>query len=281
MQSSTTVRRKYGTVWNGPLTSNVPDAGGSGLVGESSSGSRDIVRRMKDSASHAEAMADTFAPGNGTTMGEERIVQARTDYRKMGLDEEQAGMDPLHLFMVWLDEAQRAQVPDHNAMMLATAGSASISCRVVLLRLVDERGFVFFTNYNSRKAMDLERDPRTALTFFWPALERQVRIEGRAERLPLAESDAYFASRPRESCIGAWSSDQSRVVENRPAMEERFRRWEERFEGKEVPRPDHWGGILVRPVRIEFWQGGANRLHDRIAYEHFNDGSWQRMRLQP
>jgi pyridoxamine 5'-phosphate oxidase len=214
-------------------------------------------------------------------MSEERIVQTRADYHKMSLDEEDAGMDPLHLFMEWLDEAQCANVPEHNAMVLATAGSASISCRVVLLRQVDARGFTFFTNYNSRKAMDLERDPRTALTFFWPAMERQVRIEGKAEHLTKEESDAYFASRPRESCIGAWSSDQSRVVEDRPAMEERFKRWEERFEGREVPRPDHWGGILVKPVRIEFWQGRSNRLHDRLVYERFSDGSWQRMRLQP
>jgi pyridoxamine 5'-phosphate oxidase len=129
--------------------------------------------------------------------------------------------------------------------------------------------------------MDLERDPRAALTFFWPALERQVRIEGKAEHLPAAESDANFTSRPRESRIGAWSSDQSRTVENRAAMEERFTRWEERFKDQEVPRPEHWGGILVRPVRIEFWQGRANRLHDRIAFERFSDGTWQRMRLQP
>ncbi len=214
-------------------------------------------------------------------MGEERIVQARTDYHRMSLTEEAAGMDPLHLFGQWLDDAQRAEVPEHNAMLLSTAGSASISCRVVLLRQVDARGFIFFTNYNSRKAMDLERDPHAALTFFWPTMERQVRIEGKGEHLPTGESDAYFASRPRESCIGAWSSDQSRTVEDRDAVEERFNRWEERFQGQEVPRPDHWGGIVVKPVRIEFWQGRSNRLHDRIVFERFSDGSWQRMRLQP
>ena len=214
-------------------------------------------------------------------MNEEMKVDDRRDFGKGALTEEVAGADPLRLFRAWLEEAKQGGQPDHNAMMLATAGSMSISCRVVLLREVDARGFIFYTNNNSRKAMDLERDPRAALTFFWPALERQVRIEGKAARLPAAESDAYFASRPRESRIGAWSSDQSRAVDSRSAMDERFARWQERFKDQEVPRPEHWGGIVVAPVRIEFWQGRANRLHDRIAFERFSDGSWQRMRLQP
>jgi pyridoxamine 5'-phosphate oxidase len=152
---------------------------------------------------------------------------------------------------------------------------------VVLLRSFDARGFVFYTNYNSRKAMDLERDPRAALNFYWPQLEQQVRIEGKAEPVTAEESDAYFASRPLESRIGAWSSDQSRTVEGRAQLDERFERWQARFADGEVPRPLHWGGYRVRPQRIEFWQGRPNRLHDRIAFEHFTDGTWARMRLQP
>lgn len=215
------------------------------------------------------------------TMPEQRIVQARNEYGHASLSETDAGTDPLHLFMQWLDEAERSGIPEYNAMLLATTGTVSISMRVVLLRKVDERGFVFYTNYNSRKAMDLERDPRVAITFFWPSLERQVRVEGKAEKVSGEESDAYFATRPRDSQIGAWSSDQSRIVDDRATMKERYERWKERLEGAEVPRPEHWGGYVVRPVRIEFWQGRESRLHDRIAFERFTDGSWQRMRLQP
>lgn len=214
-------------------------------------------------------------------MSEEDKLQRRSEYGKRTLSEEEAGMDPLRIFLDWLDDAARSGEPEPNAMLLSTVGSASISCRVVLLRQADEEGFVFHTNYNSRKAMDLERDPRAALTFFWPSLERQVRVEGKAEKVTEAESDAYFATRPRASRIGAWSSDQSRTVESRAAMDERFARWSERFAGQEVVRPEHWGGIRVRPVRIELWQGRQNRLHDRLAFERFQDGTWQRMRLQP
>ena len=214
-------------------------------------------------------------------MNDPKRVEARTDYVKGALTEASAGTDPFVLFGRWLDEAEKEGEPEHHAMALATAGSASISCRIVLLRSFDRNGFVFYTNYNSRKAMDLERDPRAALTFFWPRMERQVRIEGKTELLSAEESDAYFATRPRESRIGAWSSDQSRVVESRERLDERFARWQERFKEGEVPRPEHWGGLRVRPVRIEFWQGRADRLHDRIAFEHFADGSWHRMRLQP
>lgn len=203
------------------------------------------------------------------------------EYVLGSLDDEVAGNDPIALFGAWFNDARDAGVPDHNAMALATAGSVSISCRIVLLSSFDADGFVFHTNYNSRKAMDLERDPRVALTFFWPQLERQVRIEGKAEHTSGEESDAYFASRPLERRIASWSSDQSRPVASREMLEERFARWKDRFNGQEIPRPLHWGGVRVRPVRIEFWHGRQDRMHDRIVFEHYADGSWQRMRLQP
>jgi pyridoxamine 5'-phosphate oxidase len=205
----------------------------------------------------------------------------RIDYAKAVLLEAEAGDDPFSLFGRWLKAAEEDRLPEHNAMTLATAGAFSISCRVVLLRSFDPEGFVFFSNYNSRKALDLERDPRAALSFFWPDHERQVRIEGRAEQLTDAENDEYFHSRPVESRIGAWSSDQSRVVDSRAGIDERFERWKERLKGQEIPRPAHWGGYRVKPVRMEFWQGRPSRLHDRIAFERFDDGKWGRMRLQP
>jgi pyridoxamine 5'-phosphate oxidase len=205
----------------------------------------------------------------------------RIDYTKATLLESEAGDDPFVLFGRWLRAAEEEGLPEHNAMSLATVGAFSISSRIVLLRSFDREGFVFFTNYNSRKSLDLERDPRSALTFFWPQHERQVRIEGRAGQVTVEESDAYFNSRPVESRIGAWSSDQSRVVEDRSQLDERYARWKERLKDQEIPRPLHWGGFRVKPVRIEFWQGRPSRLHDRIVFEHFNDGTWGRMRLQP
>ena len=212
---------------------------------------------------------------------ERKRIDARRDYRSGVLLEKDAGDDPFALFQRWLQEAERDGLPEHNAMMLATAGSDHVSCRVVLLRELDADGFTFFTNYNSRKAIDLERDPRTALTFFWPAHERQVRVEGHAERITAEDSDAYFRSRPRESRVGAWASDQSREIADRDSLEAKVDRWKERLKESDVPRPGHWGGFRVVPVRIEFWQGRPDRMHDRLLYRRGADGAWTRERLQP
>ena len=205
----------------------------------------------------------------------------RKQYERAALDERTAGSDPFQLFQQWMNEATEDGLPEHNAMTLATSGGEGPSCRIVLLRSFDARGFVFFTNYNSRKSMDMEHDGRAALLFFWQPLERQVRIEGGVERVNAAESDAYFLSRPRGSRLGAWASDQSAPIRDREALDEKYARWIERFPEDEIPRPLHWGGYRVKPVRIEFWQGRPDRMHDRLLFARQPDGAWSRTRVQP
>jgi pyridoxamine 5'-phosphate oxidase len=188
--------------------------------------------------------------------------------------------DPIAEFLNAVDDARRRGV-DTTPVALATADARGRpSVRMVLLRGVDSRGFVFHTNYGSRKGKELEGNPYAALCFHWPALEQQIRIEGHVERLPAAESDEYFAGRPRGSQIGAWASDQSQVLASPAILNERVREVEQRFDGRPVPRPDFWGGFLVRPERVEFWHGGASRLHDRILYLLQGD-SWTVERLFP
>lgn len=190
--------------------------------------------------------------------------------------------DPIELFRRWFDEAARAGMPQVNAMTLATvAADGRPSARIVLLKGVDDRGFQFFTNYESRKAGELDANPAAALVFLWIPQERQVRVTGDVVKLTAEESDDYFATRPRGSQVGAWASQQSRPL---PAREELVERWgelEERYGHGPVPRPPHWGGYLVVPREIEFWQGRQNRLHDRFAYTPAVGGGWQRTRLQP
>ena len=212
----------------------------------------------------------------------DRISRLRKEYTRAGLDEADAALDPIEQFRVWFDDALAANLHEPNAMTIATATpEGRPSARIVLIKGFDERGFVFYTNYGGRKARELEENPHCALVFYWGELERQVRVEGRVSRVSEGESDAYFASRPRGSQLGAWASEQSRSVENRGALERRLRELEREYEGREVPRPPFWGGYRVEPDVIEFWQGRENRLHDRLQYRRSEDGGWSRERLQP
>jgi pyridoxamine 5'-phosphate oxidase len=206
----------------------------------------------------------------------------RKEYTRAGLDESDIDPDPIVQFHEWFEKVIDADLHEPNAMIVATASTdGKPSARTVLLKGYDERGFVFYTNYEGRKANEIEANPRCALLFYWGELERQVRIEGHASRLSGGESDAYFASRPRGSRLGAWASEQSRPVEDRSILEERVRALEAEYEeGYEIPRPPFWGGYRVEPEEIEFWQGRENRLHDRLVYRR-EDGAWRIERLQP
>ena len=209
------------------------------------------------------------------------LADLRQDYKAGGLLESDADGDPIRQFQAWFEQAQEAELPEPNAMTLATVSrDGHPDARIVLLKGIDERGFVFFTNYQSRKGDELAHCPYAALVFYWHELERQVRVEGHVERVSDAESDAYHQSRPRGSQIGAWTSEQSRVIADRAALEAHQAEQEARFDGKDVPRPPHWGGFRVIPDVIEFWQGRSNRLHDRLRYrrEQFD---WTRKRLSP
>jgi pyridoxamine 5'-phosphate oxidase len=228
----------------------------------------------------------------------------REDYRRGALDRAALDANPIAQFESWFRAAAGEQAQsrwrkigialyklwsavcnhrpaDINAMTLATVDKdGKPSTRTVLLKGVDERGFIFFTNYHSRKGRELAENPHAALTFFWPELERQVCVAGTVVKLPVPESEAYFKSRPRGSQIGAWASDQSEVIPSRSALEARWRELEQQHPS-EVPLPPHWGGFILKPERIEFWQGRPSRLHDRFSYARQTDGSWKAERLAP
>ncbi len=193
-----------------------------------------------------------------------------------------ADPNPIRQFQRWYNEAVSAGVPMAEAMTLATATSeAKPAARMVLLKHADESGFVFYTNYRSPKARELETNPFAALVFHWEQLERQIRVEGRVSRVSAAESDQYFQTRPRESQIGAIASPQSEIIESREVLERRFRELEEEFRGRPIARPAHWGGYRLVPDRVEFWKGRPGRLHDRLYYEREPDGAWSIKRLAP
>lgn len=209
------------------------------------------------------------------------LADLRKIYARGSLTESAVNSDPILQFKSWMNEALSAALPEPNAMTLATVGAdGKPSARIVLIKGVDARGFVFFTNYESHKGRDLEANPHAALLFHWIELERQVRIEGRVEKLPDAESDAYYAARPLDSRIGAWASEQSREVPGRMALVARAAKFAAKF-GMHPPRPPHWGGYLLVPELMEFWQGRPSRLHDRIVYSRQPTGAWRIARLAP
>lgn len=210
----------------------------------------------------------------------EFLQHTRHQYDKGILAENHLDPDPLNQFMIWMQEAIHGGVPEPNAMDLCTVSADGPTCRIVLLKGVEENGFVFYTNYDSRKGREMIANPNVCLNFFWQQMARQVRIDGRVEKVSPEDSDKYFASRPRESQIGAWASAQSTVISGRDVLEEQIKLIEAQYEGKDIPRPPHWGGFRVIPKRIEFWQGRPNRLHDRFLYDQGPEG-WMVFRLSP
>lgn len=210
------------------------------------------------------------------------IADIRNEYQLAALDEMTVGDDPIAFFTQWFIEAQKAEVDEVNAMALATCSPENIPhTRIVLLKGLEEDEFVFYTNYKSSKGRDIEQNPNVSLLFFWKELERQVRIQGIAKKIRPEVSEAYFHSRPAGSQIGAWASEQSTVIPDRNTLDDNYTRLEQEYMGKRIPRPEHWGGYAVKPVSIEFWQGRASRLHDRILFTRSNNGVWQKARLAP
>ncbi|MFV0337295.1 MAG: pyridoxamine 5'-phosphate oxidase [Chthoniobacterales bacterium] len=212
------------------------------------------------------------------------LADLRQDYKKHALRRSDLLADPLQQFSQWFTDAETCkEILEPNAMTLSTANSEGlVTARIVLLKGTDERGFHFFTNYKSEKCLQIASNPHVALSFFWPALERQILIYGHAAKLPDAENKNYFDSRPRGSQLGAWASEQSCILENRSVLENRLAEFTQTYEGKEVAHPPHWGGYYVTPNQVEFWQGRSDRLHDRFRYTREKDlTNWKIDRLSP
>lgn len=210
------------------------------------------------------------------------IANLRKDYASQSLLETDVQSNPIDQFGIWWEQAINSKIDEVNAMTLATAsGDGMPAARIVLLKGYSQDGFVFFTNYKSYKAMHLEENPKACLVFFWKELERQVRITGLVKKIPASESDNYFLSRPKGSQIGAWASPQSQVIPDREWLDQEFLKRSQQFETATLQRPDHWGGYIVQPVIVEFWQGRPSRLHDRIQYTLQENGSWKIERLAP
>ncbi|WP_374164930.1 pyridoxamine 5'-phosphate oxidase [Arcticibacter sp. MXS-1] len=216
------------------------------------------------------------------TLNNETIQNLRQEYRAATLSETEVAPDPISQFSKWFSEALASSLTEPNAMTLATAtADGKPSARIMLLKGFEERGFIFYTNYLSRKGQEITKNPYASLVFFWQELERQVRIEGILEKIDEKESERYFHSRPRGSQIGAHASPQSREIAGRQVLEKNIEQLEEKYkDGAEIPKPPHWGGYIVKPTFVEFWQGGRGRVHDRIAYRLENN-TWKIVRLAP
>lgn len=213
---------------------------------------------------------------------DKNIADLRKDYTLQDLNERDIEKNPFIQFRFWFDQAVAAQLPEPNAMTLATSTlDGKPAARMVLLKNFDERGFVLFTNYNSHKGKEITANPHAALVFWWAELERQVRIAGTVEKISDEESDGYFEVRPHNSRLGAWASNQSEIIASREVLEAQLQAFQDKYENQEVPRPPHWGGFRIIPQEIEFWQGRSSRLHDRLLYTRLNDGGWKIERLSP
>ena len=212
---------------------------------------------------------------------EKKFDSIRNEYRKKKLNKKDVHPDPFKQFVDWMDQAIKSGVKEPTAMSLASAGKNSMpSNRIVLLKEIQNQGFIFFSNYESKKGHQLTENPYGSILFFWPELEKQIRIEGRIEKTPKEISDKYYLTRPAKRRIGAWASPQSREIPNRKHLEDLQAEYEKKFEGKAPHRPDNWGGYILIPYTFEFWQGRPNRLHDRIEY-YLDDNDWKIRRLAP